>query len=818
MTQVAWLRGLGEDGLAALLRRRPEALAAPVPADLAELADRLDTPASVLAALRRLDRPTLQVAEAIAALGGHADQATLERLLGAADPETAQQVSRAVARLAECALLAPEPAADLATSPSLDLTTGPILDLVPVARAAWPDPLRLGPPVAQAMTYRTAQALRELAYGLGLRPATRKADLLDQVVAALRNPDLVRAVVDRAQPAARDLLRDAIVTGRVVRDVNYYSPSYQQQDACVRWATERGLLVRANGWDGDLVVPAEVALALRGDSYHAPFDPVPPACGRADVDAVAVARDAAAAGSSFVRLAAALLDEAGRTPLTLLRSGGIGARELRRLTKQLAVDEPDVRLALTLACEAGLLSTADGGATPTAGYDRWLRGEPPQRLAELMAAWWRLGHASLVAEGAWLPDRPADGTVGLRRAVLAVAAEPPGGAIRDPAALAERIVWTQPYAFGDPDTAVHRALACWQEARLLGVVGSGAVSAAGRALLDDGCDLAAALSDVGAAERTVRLQADLTAVVAGTPAAGLAALLDAAADAESRGAASTWRFSPTSVRRALDAGYTASDLLAELSAVSVGAVPQPLEYLIGDVARRHGAVRASAVACCLCSDDPTLLAEITADRRLGKLGLRRLAPTVLATDTPLADTLAALRDAGYAPVGESSDGMPILERPPVHRTAGPARARRGGRAAGRGRAVGASGGRARSRAAQRTGEPAPEPVDVARALLAAPDSAATTPSPTVRSVLDAAVNLTPGESRMLADAIENGGPVAITYVSANGNTTARVIEELELSDDSLWAWCRLRDDHRWFKLGRVLSVTPATETDEPDPW
>jgi len=53
---------------------------------------------------------------------------------------------------------------------------------------------------------------------------------------------------------------------------------------------------------------------------------------------------------------------------------------------------------------------------------------------------------------------------------------------------------------------------------------------------------------------TVLLQADLTAVVTGTPSAGLLELLDSAAGPESRSGAWTWRFSPASIRRALAAG------------------------------------------------------------------------------------------------------------------------------------------------------------------------------------------------------------------------------------------------------------------------
>ena len=82
MVEVGWLRSLGADGLARLLERRPEGCREPVPLALSELAERLVEPAAVLAALRRLERPAVQVVEVLAALGGvDVDRAEVARLL-----------------------------------------------------------------------------------------------------------------------------------------------------------------------------------------------------------------------------------------------------------------------------------------------------------------------------------------------------------------------------------------------------------------------------------------------------------------------------------------------------------------------------------------------------------------------------------------------------------------------------------------------------------------------------------------------------------------------------------------------------------------
>ncbi|WP_330249321.1 hypothetical protein OG874_23600 [Nocardia sp. NBC_00565] len=56
------------------------------------------------------------------------------------------------------------------------------------------------------------------------------------------------------------------------------------------------------------------------------------------------------------------------------------------------------------------------------------------------------------------------------------------------------------------------------------------------------------------------------------------------------------------------------------------------------------------------ADDTTLLIEVAGNRKLAKLGLRALAPTVVGSRSDAATTLAALRSAGYAPVQRDSDG------------------------------------------------------------------------------------------------------------------------------------------------------------------
>ncbi|HEY1485810.1 MAG TPA: helicase C-terminal domain-containing protein, partial [Micromonosporaceae bacterium] len=372
----------------------------------------------------------------------------------------------------------------------------------------------------------------------------------------------------------------------------------------------------------------------------------------------------------------------------------------------------------------------------------------------------------------------------------------------------------------------------WTEASALGLIGQDAVSSLGRALLaGDGLSLVANSFAHESTSEAI-FQADLTVVVPGTPDPALAHLLDTVADRESRGSAGTWRLTSQSVRRALDAGHTADELIASLRRIAVGdSLPQPLEYLIADVARRHGTLRVRAVGCILRADDPALLAELTSTRSLGALQLSAVAPTVLASSLPLDRTLAALRAAGFAPVGESADGVPQIER----------RASR--RAAKRAAVLPFNAGRVvrqlRSQPDEdddfpldyddHTDETEPDVGPVERQQIAAslltpkkrhlnavpereddhrlPD--APVRIPTLRVVQRSAIHLDRDEQHVLAQAIDHNREIRIEYVSNEGKTTNRIIQPLELDGSRVIAWCHLRDDERAFSLGGITSVRPA---------
>lgn len=325
---------------------------------------------------------------------------------------------------------------------------------------------------------------------------------------------------------------------------------------------------------------------------------------------------------------------------------------------------------------------------------------------------------------------PQDGyAVPLRRGALRALAGLPNGQALDLTAesyaeLLQRAAWYQPLLssllandatgqlLGDDDIS-GRLRSTLEEAELLGLVAHGALTPAGRAvsaLLEAGAGhhypavpgagtdptargtdglgddltarpaLAEAVTNLRAAlyrtlpapSTTARFQADLTATVTGAPAPDLAELLSAVGDIESEGHAVVWRINAASLRRAMDAGWSADELLDRLRGVSEreAPLPQPLTYTIKDTARTHGQLRVVRSACCIRSDDTALIAEVAQARGLAKLGLRRIAPTVLISTAPPEETLSALRTAGYAPTQEAATGTTVLDRAPTERARG----------------------------------------------------------------------------------------------------------------------------------------------------
>ncbi len=669
------LRSRGDDELAALLLARPE-LAVPAPHDTTSLAARASTRVSAQRALDRLTTPELQVLEVMAALApaGPTSVAEVARASGAEEA----QVEPLVQRLRALALVWGRPGS---------------LTLVRAAgEALGPAPAGLGPPLVEALGMRSPSRTAALVEDLGLGPTGDPVAGLREVAALLGDPARLEQLLADAPAPARDLL-DRLTWGPPAGGVEHADRQVRAADARtpLEWLLARGLLAPAGS--SAVVLPREVAVALRGGRIRDGLDATPPPVEATPRDPARVGAQGASAAAELVRLVHELLRTWSTAPPPVLRAGGLGVRELRRAAQALEVDGDLAAFVVELARAAGLLGDdeqADPAWAPTPAYDRWLEHTTAERWAVLAQAWLATSRVPALVgrrddrgatRGALGDDLDRTAAPQLRRAALGVLADHgPGGAAEEEQVLAA-VRWARPRRGGGPVGALLVPSAL-REAGHLGVTGLGALTAPGRALLagagpDDAEAAAAAASALQAAlpepVEQVLLQADLTAVAPGPLVAEVAEVVEQLADVDSRGGATVYRFSPASVRRAMDAGRTAAEVLAFLAAHSATPVPQPLQYLVTDVARRHGRLRVGVASAYLRSDDEAALAEVLADRRAAALRLRSLAPTVAAAQAEPEAVLQVLRSMGLAPAVEGADADVVLRAPALRRT--PARTR-----------------------------------------------------------------------------------------------------------------------------------------------
>ena len=733
----SWLSGLPDERLITLLELRPD-LAQPAPGSIAALAARAGSRQSIKAAADDLDFLRLAVLDGLLVLGADRDPVpvdVLERLIGERAPR-----------------------GDLSAA----------LDDLRTRALVWGEQeLRVSPEAAAALPWYPGQGVTESA------PAE----------------DLERAL-DDLDEAARDVLERLVVGSPIgrTRDAAPGTPA----DRPVPRLLAAGLLRQVD--TETVLLPRVVGQILRGEDpgptgLTAP-DPVVSTTSVKDVDA-----SAAGAVMELIRQVEVILETLSAAPVPELRSGGLGVREAKRLAKVTGIDEQRLGLILELAAAAGLIAsgvpgepTADGATfwAPTVSADRFTEAPAASRWLQLANAWLDLpSRPGLIGERgpdgkpyAALSDSLYSTAAPLdRRLLLGMLADLPEGSGVDPASASRALIWRRPRwsARLQPGPVGHLL----DEAHAVGLTGRNALSTPARVLLAGGDSgpvdaMAAALP---APIDYFLVQADLTVVVPGPLLREVADELAAVATVESAGAAMVYRVSEQSVRHALDTGRTADGLQRFFEKYSKTPVPQGLSYLINDVARRHGQLRAGIAASFIRCEDPVLLSHAVAAPAMAKLEVRLLAPTVAVSQAPIAEVLAALRQDGFAPAAEDSSGAIVDLR------------RRDARV----------------------------PPNLVRRLLRMPSRPSPSSLATVVSVLRR-VDATPlGGMRLdpaiaialLQQAAIHGTDVMIGYIDAAGVATQRVVRPLAVRGGQLTAWDPTQGRPREFAVHRVTSVMSA---------
>ena len=696
------LTALPDREVAALLVARPD-LAAPPSSSFLALATRAGAQGSIEHALAGLDAPTLAVAEAVVALSGPTESEETEGVGGTqtaegdgsdgtvqSKGEPANPVGADLAGLVAAHL--PLPVEQVADALGHLSRLALVVEGRPVAAleaAFGPHPFGLGPWAAEPLSAEqlppTLEELSEDAAGEPVVPAAS----VEMLQALTWGPPAGTLRSGGRAPGAAPLI-------------------------------ERGWLERSSDSRGRtrFILPRQVALALRGGRLTRESLTAPETGELETVGGDVVASESSFHAEETVRLVAALLEEWGREGGTIRRTGGVSVRALTRTADALDLELHEAARIIEIAAGAGLLGLDDDGATwvPSTLAAGWLTDSLPQRWAPLALAWAGSARTSWLTgtrdddgtlRAALGPDLEAGWAVRLRARVLALLGDLSQGTSATPAFVRAALTWESPRRT-IPGGAISAVLA---EAETLGITGGGALTEAGRILarragasLDEqdvvrsgstgdvggaeGTDgdvhaeplsddetlvaLEAALAaDLPAAVDMILVQSDLTAIVPGRPAPELAALLERTSVVESRGGALTVRFTPESVRGALDVGYRAEEITQAIGRYSPAPLPDSLSVLIQDAARHHGAVRVRAVSALLRVGDEATAAGLLAEPRLKDLGLDEVAPGILVATASAGQVLRELRATGLAPVTEDASG---------HLVVGPATAQQARRA------------------------------------------------------------------------------------------------------------------------------------------
>lgn len=693
------LQARSDDSLRALFSARPDLISPGVP-DFAALAARASGRVSVQRALERLNRPEMQVLETLhlctnTDTGHSASAPMLKKLINGA---TLVSIEKMLHSLQELALVhRAEPphgtALPAGSKQRYYLPVGSLKDVIGIYPAglgrSYTELVRLQPAFAQRVVQLVGELHRS---GAAISPATTPMEAALSLQHWTATPESLQQILATAPERTMALLArfGNWAMGAVPQAQRRASVLHEAADTGpVDWLLARGLLVPLDAAHVEL--PHSVGVSLRGGFVIEKFALTPPVP-RLGSTSAALRRNAAlGAIAETLRLVGELLHIVREQPLVTLRSGGVGVRELKRLADGLRIEMHDAGVLAELCALSGLIRLdVDSSAWVQPPQLEWLTLPRQEQWLWLVNAWLASERApSLVGQPVTgqagvpaLHRGAAGGTINalsaeaqrpdapvVRKRILEILAELTGEAgaqdgqapVLDAAAVLERADWTQPRMARRFSSLIRGVLA---EAELLGLIGSGALSQIGAAIAAEQPDEAMGIlgEHLPAALNHVLLQADLTAVAPGYLAPDLTEKLLTMADAEGQGPATIYRFSVSSVRRALDAGQDAQTILDFLGLHSATAIPQPLKYLIEDTAARHARLRVGSAGSFIQSDDETALLELLNTPGAAGLGLVRIAPTVLVSHAAPREAAQLLRSLGLAPAVDESEAGGIRLR------------------------------------------------------------------------------------------------------------------------------------------------------------
>ncbi|MFZ9641366.1 MAG: helicase-associated domain-containing protein [Candidatus Nanopelagicaceae bacterium] len=555
----------------------------------------------------------------------------------------------------------------------------------------------------------------------------------------------------------------------------------------IAWLIENHFLIPMD--QTTVVVPRELGLHLRGGKVHQSYLTTAPTISgdrrkQKDVDQAAIASI-----SNVLRWCRELLNFWAEETPSVLQSGGLGVRDLRKCAEHLGVEEICAAFIAEICYLGGLVvADPDGRILPTTAFDMWQVKSPEEQWRELVTLWLL---SSRVAGLIGKPESKNINPLGfdLDRANAATIRKHTVHLLLENKELspevssAQKFVeWVYPNRRGG---SLHSDIVEWtlRECDWLGITGQGALSSFGERFIND--DDALKINEaLPKPVDHILIQSDNTAIAPGPLAIDLDRHLSTFADIESRGGATVYRFSEASIRRGLDHGHSGDEIRTFLSKTSKTPMPQPLEYLISDVAKKHGRLKVGFANTYLRCEDEVIINQILKDKRLEHLRLRAIAPQVLVSELENSDVIEDLRSNGYFPTGENSSGAVLTSVGQMRAKSRPKPPRIIGELVTPSETIMATAIRT-----LRAGE---------RASAKKPHLRTDIPRTTANETLEI-LNKYLGEEVTLV----------IGYADTNGGVTQRVIDPVSISLGTLLARDHASGQLQHFKIPRITGVVPA---------
>jgi hypothetical protein len=713
------LRARSDEGLSKLFRLRPD-LITPIPADMVALASRATSAPSLLRAIEGLNQWEIQVLEAAAA---SSDPFSVKDLIKITD----KAAEKVIEKFIELALF-----------------------------------------YRDGGHLRLPRALRDLLgsfpAGLGGGSAT-KVDL---------------KVINQAPPQAK-LVLEKLAWGPPRGSIS----DPKKSGSAVQWLLDNNLLMIVDSQTVEL--PREVGIFLRGGKVHKKqFIDQPKITGE-EKTKKEIDRAAIASISNFLRWVEELANYWSEETPTALQSGGLGVRDLKKLSEHLGMDESCAAFVAEVAYQAGLVVIEpDGKILPTSTFDLWENKESEDKWRDLLSTWKAtqrvagfIGRSDSRNVNALSSELDRSNSPFIRSLTLELIAASKG---ISPSleSLQAAALWRYPHRRG---VSITEEMVKWtvRECEWLGITGGGSLSTFGERFLNGEKSLKVNESLPPIVDH-ILIQGDNTAIAPGPLTIEVARHLSTFADIESRGGATVYRFNESSIRRGLDHGHTAEEIKSFLATTSKTPVPQPLEYLISDVAKKHGLLRVGFAHSYLRCEEPATISALLNDKRLDHLNLRQIAPQVLISDAQSLETLEELRSFGYFPAIESAQGSVV--NAPI---------------------------RIRAKSRARLQKPISMVTDPSQEILeAAIRTLRTGERVSVKRPTANVPRSTANETmELLQEYIGRGVSLQIGYADTNGGVSLRIIDPLSISYGTLIAKDYATNGITPFKIARITGVTTA---------